>query len=138
MHSNLLQIILIAQLTYLITCQEGEKENQVMVRDKRQTYTVYYLCGSPPNNYLSKTPCNNNNCPSCNPSNCQVRCSTTQYCRNQNRNWTCQNGCCRTRPVKAAKFLMDIAGTEGVIMVISAGVVEFAAGVNLERVSGHV
>ena len=55
MYSSFLQIILIAQLTYLATCQEEEKENQVMVRDKRQTYTVYYLCGSPPNNYLSRT-----------------------------------------------------------------------------------
>ncbi|PAV64452.1 hypothetical protein WR25_07039 [Diploscapter pachys] len=88
MYSNFLQIILVAQLAYLITCQEGEKESQVMVRDKRQAYTVYYLCGSPPNNYLSKT----------HPT-CEGREVSNGYCQNGrcNSGYFCRSGgvCCR-------------------------------------------
>ncbi|CAI4223362.1 unnamed protein product [Auanema sp. JU1783] len=64
----------------------------LQVRDRRQySYTFYYLCGNPPNQYLSYTPCNN--CNNCN-NNCQYTCSTTQYCRQFNSAWSCVNRCC--------------------------------------------
>ncbi|KAE9420637.1 hypothetical protein Angca_007392, partial [Angiostrongylus cantonensis] len=59
-------------------------------RPRRQSYSIYYLCGTYPNQYMSYYPCPR---VTCEPT-CQYPCSTTSYCQAININFICQNGCC--------------------------------------------
>ncbi|KAK6758005.1 hypothetical protein RB195_015682 [Necator americanus] len=63
----------------------------LQTRHRRQySYSLYYFCGSYPNQYLSYYPCP---CTSCG-SSCQHRCSTTMYCQTMDISSSCVNGCC--------------------------------------------
>uniref|UniRef100_A0A8R1HS29 CC domain-containing protein n=1 Tax=Caenorhabditis japonica TaxID=281687 RepID=A0A8R1HS29_CAEJA len=83
-------LLILATITLVSTVSVSDASTEVaVIRSKRQ---IYYLCGNFPNQYLSLTPCNNNNgCSTC----CQATCSTSSYCQQIRSNWRCINGCCR-------------------------------------------
>lgn len=112
----LLILISLVSSASAVDFSNTELGQALQLRDRRQTsFSVYYLCGTYPNQYISYTrmftrvpAMQNSACPCTNCNTCQYRCSTTQICQQYNNRWTCQNGCCRvSKSLGTANFLLQ-------------------------------